>query len=75
MIFRLIPNHAYEGSLDFDKYLSNIIEPEIPSIIKKVHDKTMELYPNAMIPQLFRNFTKCRDIKDRLNIKVINKVK
>lgn len=75
MVFRLVPNHAFEGSLDFDKYLSNIIEPEIPSVIKNVHDKTMELYPNAMIPQLFRNFTKCRDIKDKLNIKVINRVK
>lgn len=75
LVFRLIPAYAYEGSLDFDKYLSKHIEKEIPGIIDKVYRKTMELYPNAMIPQLFRNYTKCRDIKTNLNITTIKDVK
>lgn len=75
MVFRLIPSYVYEGSLDFDMYLSNNIEKEIPVVIQKVYDKTMELYPNAMIPQLFRNYTKCRYIKEQLNISVLSKVK
>lgn len=75
LVFRLIPSHAFEGSLNFDRYLSNHIEKEIPKIIEKVYNKTMELYPNAMIPQLFRNYTKCRDIKANINIKAISSVK
>ena len=69
MVFRLIPSHLYEGSLDFDTLLEKQIAKEIPIVIQKVYDKTMKLYPNAMIPQLFRNFTKCKDIKNELNIK------
>lgn len=70
LVFRLIPSHAFEGSLDFDQYLETNITNEIPQIIQKVYDKTMELYPNSMIPQLFRNHTKCKDIKDKLNITI-----
>ena len=75
MVFRLIPAHAYEGSLDFDNYLSRHIENEIPIIIQNVYDKTMELYPNAMIPQLFRNYTKCREIKNQVQIQAISNLK
>ena len=40
----------------------------VPKQLLPIYDKTMELYPNAMIPQLFRNYTKCRYIKEQLNI-------
>ena len=68
LVYRLIPSHAFEGSLDFDDYIEKNIANDIPHIIQKVYDKTMELYPNAMIPQLFRNHTKCKVIKEKLNI-------
>ena len=71
LVFKLIPPHVFEGSLDFDEYIESKIANEIPQIINKVYNKTMELYPNSMIPQLFRNYTKCKDIEEKLNITVM----
>ena len=35
-------------------------------MILLVKDKVEELYPNSMIPQMFRNFSKCRHIKSEI---------
>ena len=64
LTFTLIPkDQILNLSSGFDEYLSNVL----PHLIKKLTDKTFEhverKYPSALIHQLFRNYTRCRDLK------------
>ena len=69
MVFRLIPSYMINSdTCNFDVFFEGIVKKEIPNIINLVYSTTMALYPNAMCLQLFRNYTKCRDIKSKMNI-------
>lgn len=54
---------------DFDTYYIN----DLPILIKEMTDKTIEItetdYPSALIHQLFRNYTKCNDLRLKIDRK------
>ena len=54
-------------SLDIKKYVEETIKP----LARKVAQDTITIvndnYSNSNIPQLFRNYTKCRDIKNKID--------
>lgn len=58
-------------SLDIKIYINNTIKP----LVKKYANATITIvnnnYSNSYIPQLFRNFTKCRDIKTFVKKKLL----
>lgn len=67
IVFQRIPKNVLEDySFDFIQYQKNQILSIISSTILLVKDKVEELYPNSMIPQMFRNFSKCRHIKNEI---------
>ena len=67
MVFQSIPQHILEDySFDFTQYQENQVLSLISDMILLVKDKVEELYPNSMIPQMFRNFSKCRHIKSEI---------
>lgn len=50
-------------SLDIKKYIDNIIKPLAEKYATATITTVNNKYSNANIPQLFRNFTKCKNIK------------
>lgn len=50
-------------SLDVERFITENIIPSVDKYAQMTIDKVNEAYSNSNIPQLFRNFTKCRDIK------------
>ncbi len=50
-------------SLDIKKYINKTIRPLTKKYAKATITTVNNNYSNSNIPQLFRNFTKCRDIK------------
>jgi hypothetical protein len=53
-------------SSDFTKFINESLQGVIIDITSKVVVLTEESYPTALIHQLFRNYTKCNDLKDKL---------
>ncbi|GGF09549.1 AIPR family protein [Hymenobacter cavernae] len=67
MVFRLIPSEViHNPSFDFDGFASR----KLDSLIVDVEAKTMtainKLYKTSLIHQVYRNYTKCRAIKDNM---------
>lgn len=50
-------------SLKIEKYINKTVIPLVKYYSDKTIDTVNKHYLNSNIPQLFRNFTKCRDIK------------
>lgn len=64
LIFRLInPQVINDPAYDFANYSQNalpaVIEKIIPIIVREVE----RMFPNSLVHQLFRTFTKCRELK------------
>lgn len=53
-------------SLPIKKYINDTIKPLVKKYAKATITTVNKKYSNSNIPQLFRNYTKCRDIKDRI---------
>ena len=53
-------------SLDIKKYITKSIRPLTNKYAKATITTVNNNYSNSNIPQLFRNFTKCRDIKSKI---------
>jgi hypothetical protein len=51
---------------DFDKYYNENLPDLISNITAKVVVETEANYPTALIHQLFRNYTKCNDLKTKI---------
>ena len=56
-----------DESLDFNDYLENILQTEINDVEKKLYDVIEKKYKSSLIHQVFRNFTKCRELQTMLN--------
>ena len=56
-----------DESQNFNDYLDNILQAEINSVEKKLYDLIEKKYKTSLIHQVFRNFTKCRDLQTILN--------
>lgn len=62
----LLMNH----STDFTKYYNESLQDLITSKTAKIVELTEANYPTALIHQLFRNYTKCKDLKNILTTTV-----
>lgn len=51
----------------FDNYVANFLSREILAIAEKSRTKLDKLYPTSLVHQVYRNFTKCRELKSRIN--------
>lgn len=60
----------FNPGYDFDKFC----ETDLPAIIKNITDLTLKeserKYPTSLIHQLYRNYTKCRDLKSEIEKKL-----
>lgn len=69
-IVNLVINNVLEEILvnptaDFNKYCTEILYSAIVKITSNVVELTEKNYPTALIHQLFRNYTKCNDLKNK----------
>lgn len=51
---------------DFDKYYTENLDSLISTKTNKIVELTEANYPTALVHQLFRNYTKCKDLKNML---------
>ena len=56
----------YNKAIDFDNYLQSNTAM-IDDVIAKSVKVANEAYANNNVPQLYRNFTKCKDMEQRIN--------
>ena len=56
----------HNKALDFDNYLQSNTAM-IDDMIAKSVQVANEAYANNNVPQLYRNFTKCKDMEQRIN--------
>jgi hypothetical protein len=62
-IFKDLPINDFNNpSYDFDKIMTNNFEAKIKVHLKKLITKINKLYPNAIVPTLFKNFRKCNEL-------------
>jgi len=65
--FSLIPKDILlNPSSPFDKYLEQEFISLVTTITGKTFEHTEQKYPSALIHQLFRNYTRCRDLSDEI---------
>ena len=57
---------------DFDSFVNTILEQKILDIELTLFKKLEQKYGKSLIHQIFRNYTKCRDLKEAV-LKIINK--
>lgn len=67
LVFQKIPKNATrDPNYDFEKFLRD----ELPRLIQELIDwckpKVEKMYPTSLIHQIFRNFTKCKALKDSI---------
>lgn len=67
LLLNKISSFIDEESNDFDKYLSDAITTDIISLEKSVYDSVEKKYKKSLVHQVFRNYTKCRDLKTYIN--------
>lgn len=67
IILNRIENILEDENQNFNDYLDNILQAEINSVEKKLYDLIEKEYKTSLIHQVFRNFTKCRDLQTLFN--------
>jgi hypothetical protein len=50
----------------FDNFVSNFLRAEIISTANNIKNKLEELYPSSLVHQVYRNFSKCREIVNNI---------
>lgn len=67
MFFNKIDDRVInDPNYDFDQFINNTFEKTLDDIVNKTFSKIEELYPSSLVHQIFRNFTKCRKLKEVL---------
>ncbi|MBI5352465.1 MAG: AIPR family protein [Chloroflexi bacterium] len=52
---------------DFDSFFNNNLSNIIESATQKTYELAESAYPTALIHQLFRNYTKCKDLREKID--------
>jgi hypothetical protein len=63
---RLNKENLYNPHFRFENYVSNFLQSDIESIVELLKKKSDELYPTSLVHQVYRNFTKCRDLISKI---------
>ncbi|MBS0646260.1 MAG: AIPR family protein [Verrucomicrobia bacterium] len=56
-----------DPNFDFNNYFTATLPSIIDQVAEQTKDKMEELFPSSLVHQVFRNFTKCRQLKAQLN--------
>ena len=56
-----------DPNFNFDDYFTTTLPAIIDHIAEETKDKMEGLFPNSLVHQIFRNYTKCRQLKNQLN--------
>jgi hypothetical protein len=68
IVINKIPSESLMNpGYDFSTFITNNLHTLISEITVKVVQVTEENYPTALIHQLFRNYTKCTDLKTKID--------
>lgn len=59
-------DNLYTPHFKFDNYVANFISKDILRIVEKVKTKLDELYPTSLVHQVYRNFSKCRELVTKI---------
>ena len=64
MVFQTIdPRVIFDPSYDFETFFNNNLNQIVDDIAEKTNNKLEEKFPTSLVHQVFRNFTKCRELK------------
>ena len=64
ILFQRIPKqHLADSSTEFENYFNNELEKKTDDCLNELENLIETNYPEAMIGFIFRNYTKCRDLK------------
>lgn len=64
ILFQRIPKqYLADSSTDFDNYFNTELETKTDECLSELENLIETNYPDAMIGFIFRNYTKCRDLK------------
>jgi hypothetical protein len=61
---KIDPRVLFDPSYDFESFYSNELFAIIDDVAEKTKNEMETLYPTSLVHQVFRNFTKCREIKN-----------
>ena len=62
------PQILLDANYDFTTFCNNDLPSLVESIEERIFSIVEEHYSQSLVHQIFRNFTKCRDIKDKITI-------
>jgi len=67
IVFKKIGAHViFDPNFDFNTFYANALLPIIDEVIESTKNKVEDLYPTSLVHQVFRNFTKCRQLRTTL---------
>lgn len=74
IIFNLIPKEKMMNpKSDLENYLSSeVFKKMLESVVKATYEEGEVNYPTSLIHQLYRNYTKCKDLKQKVLDKLAN---
>jgi hypothetical protein len=55
-----------DPNFDFNTFFTSALPAIIEAVVDTTKDKVEELYPSSLIHQVFRNFTKCKQLRASL---------
>lgn len=64
---RINPQILLDANYDFDAFYNNDLTSLIDSLSNTIYTIIEEHYAQSLVHQVFRNFTKCRDIETRIS--------
>lgn len=62
------PQILLDANYDFTAFYNNNLPSLVESIEERIFSIVEEHYSQSLVHQIFRNFTKCRDIRDKITI-------
>ena len=64
IIFQRMPQqYLADSSPDFESYFANTLHTDMENSIAELESHLNKLYPDSAIAYIFRNYTKCRELK------------
>jgi hypothetical protein len=67
LVFQKIPKNATrDPNYGFETFVKDALPHVIQELIEPCRLKVEEMYPTSLIHQIFRNFTKCKTLKDSI---------
>lgn len=66
---QIAPQILLDPNYNFDKFCDEDLVPLIQTVEREIFSIVEENYSQSLVHQVFRNFTKCRDIRDKIQAK------